>query len=996
MDKLFGVRVENLTMVLLVILALMVAVGALMAWRNPVLFKLGIRNIARRRAQTGLIVLGLMLAAMLFSAALSTGDTLTHSIRLIALDRVGNVDIVVRGESRETTGRPYYFDPDALPEVRKALDADPNVEGVVPFIHEQGPVVDPASRLSQPQVDILGMVDAADKGFDPLLDAEGKRLRVDALRPGEVYLSETTANKLNAAAGSKLMVFIGQAPTSVTVAGVYKSGGVPAYDDASLVMPLAELQELTGNAGKVAALLVTLKGDAIGGARHSDEVVDKLKPLLDGTRLTADPLKADTLKEADAAGATFASLFIIFGQFSVVAGILLIFLIFVMLAAERKRELGITRAIGAQASHVVRMFVFEGAMYALIASAIGAALGIAVGWGMVRIMAIAVGEFDLKLVHDFRPMSLLLAYLIGVVLTVAVVMISAWRVSRINIVRAIRDIPEPKPDRRSIRGLLFTLALLVLGALFAINGAQSKQMLTYLMGTSMVLIALPLLGRRFGLSERLAFTVAGGLLLFWWFLPVSLNARLFPFLPDVTEMNQNITMFFLSGIMVVLGAVWVVMYNSDIVLKALVLTFGRIQGMPAILKTAVSYPLANRFRTGMALAMFSLVVFTLVVMAVILNASNSVFGNPDLLSGHYDIRATVSYANPVGDMKAALAQSDPSLAANITAIGGANVVPVKVRQANSDQEYEDYFITGVDKGYTDSVGYQIDLFAPGYSSSAQVWSTLQSRPDLAVVSPMLVPARANYNFGGPASPFKLEGFYFEDGALPDNLYIEVKDPLTGAERRLQVIGVISQTAFYAFPLITSQSSVTALAGQPVPSFSYMIRVKDGADVEATAKALEARFLENGLQADVLREEIQKNIRTNLMFNNLLQGFMALGLVVGIAALGVIAARAVVERRQQIGVARAIGFQRGMVQASFLLESSFIALLGIGLGVALGMGLSIQIVDTMKEFMPGVSYRVPVANIMVVVVVAYIASLLTTFLPARQAANVYPAEALRYE
>ena len=53
--------------------------------------------------------------------------------------------------------------------------------------------------------------------------------------------------------------------------------------------------------------------------------------------------------------------------------------------------------------------------------------------------------------------------------------------------------------------------------------------------------------------------------------------------------------------------------------------------------------------------------------------------------------------------------------------------------------------------------------------------------------------------------------------------------------------------------------------------------------------------------------------------------MGLGLIVGVAALGVITARSVVERRQQIGVLRAIGFRRRMVQVSFLLESSFIAL-----------------------------------------------------------------------
>ena len=114
------------------------------------------------------------------------------------------------------------------------------------------------------------------------------------------------------------------------------------------------------------------------------------------------------------------------------------------------------------------------------------------------------------------------------------------------------------------------------------------------------------------------------------------------------------------------------------------------------------------------------------------------------------------------------------------------------------------------------------------------------------------------------------------------------------------------------------------------------------------------------------------------------------------ALGVIAARSVVERRQQIGILRAIGFQRGMVQLAFLLESSFIALLGIALGVGLGVALSYNLISSVSEDLEGMVYVVPWLNIVVVVVIAYGASLLTTFLPARQAANVYPAEALRYE
>ena len=94
--------------------------------------------------------------------------------------------------------------------------------------------------------------------------------------------------------------------------------------------------------------------------------------------------------------------------------------------------------------------------------------------------------------------------------------------------------------------------------------------------------------------------------------------------------------------------------------------------------------------------------------------------------------------------------------------------------------------------------------------------------------------------------------------------------------------------------------------------------------------------------------------------------------------------------------RAVGFQKSMIQTSFLMEASFISLSGVLLGVGLGLGLVPQIIDSMRDQIPGVDLVVPWLNIALIVGIAYVASLLTTFLPARQAANVYPAETLRFE
>ena len=157
------------------------------------------------------------------------------------------------------------------------------------------------------------------------------------------------------------------------------------------------------------------------------------------------------------------------------------------------------------------------------------------------------------------------------------------------------------------------------------------------------------------------------------------------------------------------------------------------------------------------------------------------------------------------------------------------------------------------------------------------------------------------------------------------------------------------------------------------------------------------FFENGLETTVLEEELEEEREQGLAINRLLQGFMASGLLVGIAALGVISLRAVVERRQQIGVLRAIGYRRGMVLASFLMESSFVALLRhpARRGARSSL-LSYNLVNSIGEDIPGLKFTIPWLQIGTIIAIAYAFSLLTTFLPARQASRIYPAEALRYE
>ena len=180
--------------------------------------------------------------------------------------------------------------------------------------------------------------------------------------------------------------------------------------------------------------------------------------------------------------------------------------------------------------------------------------------------------------------------------------------------------------------------------------------------------------------------------------------------------------------------------------------------------------------------------------------------------------------------------------------------------------------------------------------------------------------------------------------------------------------------------------------------AYYYALAEGADPRAVAPELESAFVANGLEADALEELLEDSIAVQWTFNRLIQGFMGLGLIVGIAALGVISARAVVERRQQIGILRALGFRRRMIQVSFLIESSFIALTAIVVGTLLALIVAVNVIDDVgsQSSWNDLAVVVPWVNLGIIFGAVYLAALLATLAPALRASRIYPAEALRYE
>ncbi|GHO59846.1 ABC transporter permease [Ktedonobacter robiniae] len=123
----------------------------------------------------------------------------------------------------------------------------------------------------------------------------------------------------------------------------------------------------------------------------------------------------------------------------------------------------------------------------------------------------------------------------------------------------------------------------------------------------------------------------------------------------------------------------------------------------------------------------------------------------------------------------------------------------------------------------------------------------------------------------------------------------------------------------------------------------------------------------------------------------LVAYLITGVVFGALIIGVIASRAVVERRQQIGMLRALGFSRVLVRRSFLLETGFVVLLSLVIGTALAWWLVSEIAYATSK-----GFAIPVLPTLGILLGCCLVSFVCTVVPAQRASGILPAEALRYE
>ena len=763
-------------------------------------------------------------------------------------------------------------------------------------------------------------------------------------------------------------------------------------------------------------------------------------------RLAVDDVKADRLELAEQTGSQFISLFSVFGSISIIVGLLLIFLVFVLLAAARSSEIGMARAVGMRQGHVVQIFTFEGVAYTVAAALLGTLGGVVASIILAGLLQNVVSAEQFTIHNSFTVRSGVIAFCAGIILTLITVIVSASWVSRLNIIVAIRGLREETVKRRGLATRIVRQGwpIVIVGALIIAAGLVIDEVVATLgvglslfyIGVSVVVIGVGQLLRtvlgRSATAGRVVGTLEGLGLLVFWSLPLDTYDAL------VGELKAGPEIFVLSGVAMVGAAVWLIMNNTPVIVAIVYGVLGRIKSLRAVMRTAVAYPMGARFLTGLTVAMFAMIIFNLMIFAILNNLGNLAREEPTRVTGGYDITAIVSPEIPIGDFKQTLADESIGSRTDIQVYaaqevnkrvhdaGASVVVTVEARQVGSaDLEFKALQLMAVDNTFVEANEWRVSHYDPSRlldsgNINRDMWLALRGDPSLAILNHTALPKDDSFSPNDPFDPnfggFTAEGITASGPKRIRPFEIEIRPVGGGEPTKRTVIAVLESLAdqlaieqrtsadalTQARPatLFTNAEVLTEISDVPVPFTTYHVRRSGRGEKNVTAEDVAARmetaFMDRSMVAVSTERELQLSLSQDDAFNQLFQGFMGIGLIVGVAAIGVLSFRAVEERRQSIGVLRALGFRSRMVLIQFLLEATFVTLIGTILGLVLGTMTSWNIFNELARQTDGLRFDIPWINVAIIVGVAWVFSLAMTTLPALQAGRIFPAEALRYE
>jgi putative ABC transport system permease protein len=417
-----------------------------------------------RLAATALaIVLGVSFVAGTYVLT----DTITASFDSLFKQVTQGIDVAVR--SQETfggfeTGQTRDPLPASLLDQIKAVggvkDAEGEVTGFAQFIGTDG---EPVTTGGAPT---LGVSIGASSEF-----TAGSTLRSGRRPsgPGEVVVDAKTAEDEGFQVGDRVKVLLQGPAQTFTISGIIGFGEASNLGGATLAgFDLPTAQKVLNREGHYDQIDV-----AAQDGTSPEQLRDQLRSVLDPKYevLTGTELAESSAAEInDTIGRFLGTALLAFAFVALLVGGFLIYNTFSIIIAQRTRELALLRCLGASRRQVMGSVLLESVIVAILASVVGLGLGVLIANGLRALLSGFLGADLPSTSTQFQLRTVIVALLVGLVVTVLSALLPARKATRVPPVAALQPetafAPTGFRKRRIVFGVLLTavgVALLLAG-----------------------------------------------------------------------------------------------------------------------------------------------------------------------------------------------------------------------------------------------------------------------------------------------------------------------------------------------------------------------------------------------------------------------------------------------------------------------------------------------------------------------------------------------------
>lgn len=435
-----------------------------------------LRGLLGRKLRTVLTMIAIVLGVSMVAGTFVLTDTVNQSFDKIFSTTNATTDAIVQGKSPVNTA---FNQPPPLPA--SLLTLVKNTPGVKAA---EGQISGTAQLVSKDGTSIGSAGGAPSLLFSMSIPPFAQSHVVLGRSPHgkELVVDKDTFKRHKLRIGQSIGVVGVQRLQEFTLVGVIKFGNVGSIGGATLIgMDLAHAQQITGRVGEYDQIRVAgspgiSQTDLVGriqarmppSLRNSVKVETGQKNTQDQTSAIANALSFITIALLAFGGiAVFVGAFIIFNTFSITV-------------AQRAREFGLLRTLGATRGQVLRSVILEALIVGVIASVIGLFAGLGIAQALNGLF-VALGVDLPKTGMVVAARTVVVALLVGTVITLVASLWPAFRATRVPPIAALREGVE-LPRGRFARyvplaaGVVTALGLLLLvfGIFASISSTGSR------------------------------------------------------------------------------------------------------------------------------------------------------------------------------------------------------------------------------------------------------------------------------------------------------------------------------------------------------------------------------------------------------------------------------------------------------------------------------------------------------------------------------------------